>query len=372
MKSLRIAAFGCRHFPPVDGSAGEDKFAYELYPRIARLGHQVYVFTRTYERKQSRKRDKIKGVNTYCIRTIRKSGYDTLIHSFLCTFNIIINDVADIIHIHNGGNSIWAFFLRIFGKKVYVSQDGVDWKREKWPWFGKIYLKISSIFTAYFPNQVIFDNIYAKKYFGNKFKKHFSMIEYGAGVSENFNQSNILNKLGIYSGEYVLFVGRFIPDKGVHYLIQAFNDLNIDMKLVLVGGSPNTNEYEKYIKTLVHNDPRIMFPGFIYGGHINKLIKDAYLYVQPSDVEGLSPVILQVMGLGTPLICSDIPENKYIVQDDAMLFNKSDINSLKNVLIYAFNNPMEIQRKANIGQTRILKEYNWDSVAAKYIEIFHI
>ena len=368
---LRIAAFGCRYLPPKDGSAGEDKFSSELYPRIVKLGHSVVVYTRVYT-KQKNKKQNYKGVTIIALKTVRKSGFDTFLHSLKATVHILVHNTGDIIHIHNGGNSIWAFFLRIFGKKVYISQDGIDWKREKWPWFGKLYLRLSSLFTAYFPNKVIFDNIYAKNCFENKFKKHFSMIEYGADVKVKGNQSNILDKLGLSSGEYILFVGRFIPDKGVHYLIQAFKKTDIVMKLVLVGGSPNTNEYENYIKSLVDNDLRIIFPGFIYGDDVNVLIEGAYLYVQPSDVEGLSPVILQVMGLGTPLICSDIPENKYIVQDDAMLFNKSDINSLKNMLIYALNNPLEIERKTKIGKTRILHEYNWDSVSTKYEKIFQL
>jgi len=366
---MRIAAFGCRFFPPKAGSAGEDKFAFELYPRIANLGHNVSVFTRTYELRQSGKRDKILNVKTYSKWTIRKSGFDTLIHSFLCTFNIIINDLADIIHIHNGGNSIWAFFLRIFGKTVIISQDGIDWKREKWSWYGKLYLYISTFITAYIPNRVIFDNIFSKKYFEEKFNKRFDFIPYGSEVSLQSNDLSVLDDIGIKTGEYFLFVGRFIPDKGLHYLIQAFEQIITNKKLVLVGGSPHESEYEQKIKST--SDSRIIFPGYIYGDDVNVLIDNAYAYIQPSDVEGLSPVILQVMGLGTPLLCSDIPENKYIVKDDAVIFQKGDIKSLREKIEYLLCNGEIIRQLASSGQKRIISEYNWDHIVNQYLRIFN-
>ena len=103
-------------------------------------------------------------------------------HSFKCTWHIIVHNTADIVHIQNGGNSIWALPLRFFGKKVFISQDGVDWKREKWPWYGKLYLKISSYLTAKLPNQVIFDNVIAKRLFEQKFKKQFEFIPFGSEI----------------------------------------------------------------------------------------------------------------------------------------------------------------------------------------------
>jgi len=368
-KKLRIAAFGCRHLPPKDGSAGEDKFAVELYPRIAELGHQVIVYTRIYSTNISVK-GKYKNVCTIGLRTVRNSGLDTLLHSFLCTFHIILNNTADIVHIHNGGNSIWALMLRLFGKKVVVSQDGVDWKRDKWPWYGKLYLKLSSFITAYLPNEVVFDNVFAKDIFEKKFNKKYKMIEYGTNFIDHDIQSSILSKFGLQPYEYFLFIGRFIPDKGVHYLIEAFKKIKTNKKLILVGGSPNKDNYEFYLKHLAENNSQIIFTGFIYGDDVNKLIQNAYVYIQPSDVEGLSPVILQVMGIGTPLICSNIQENLYIVKDDAVHFKKGNASSLAEKLNYVQQHPLEINKKAKYGQSRIRKEYNWDSVTQKYIKIF--
>lgn len=129
---LRIAAFGFRSIPMREGCAGADKFAMELYPRLVKLGHEVIGYNRLYSG-QKPLTSEYKGIRLKYFKTIRKMGFDTLLHSFKCTCDIIFKNTADIVHIQNGGNSIWAIFLRLADKKVFLSQDGIDWERDKWP-----------------------------------------------------------------------------------------------------------------------------------------------------------------------------------------------------------------------------------------------
>ena len=187
------------------------------------------------------------------------------------------------------------FFSTYFWENSYYQSGWSRLKRDKWSWYGKLYLYFSSILTAYCPNFIVFDNIYSKELFENKFHKHFDFIPYGSEVTLQSYKSSILDDIGIKTGEYFLFVGRFIPDKGLHYLIQAFEQIITNKKLVLVGGSPHESEYEQKIKST--SDSRIIFPGYIYGDDVNVLIDNAYAYIQPSDVEGLSPVICRLWGL---------------------------------------------------------------------------
>jgi glycosyltransferase involved in cell wall biosynthesis len=284
------------------------------------------------------------------------------------TWHIISHNSADVVHIHNGGNSIWALPLRLCRKKVFISQDGIDWKRDKWPWYGKIFLYCSAFITAHVAHEVIFDNIFAQKYYSSKFKKCFKYIPYGSEVVVPDHSTGILKKLELTPGEYFLFVGRFIPDKGVHYLIKAFEQLTTKKKLVLVGGSPNPSEYEKSLRE-TKND-RIIFPGYIYGESTLELMRYAYLYVQPSDVEGQSPVILTVMGLGTPLLCSDIPENLFVIRDHALKFVQGNIQSLKEQLEYAILHPEILNGLALSGRTHILTNYSWEKTVHEHIETF--
>ena len=205
---MRIAAFGFRSLPPEKGAAGADKFALELFPRIVARGHTVVAYNRRYPDAFIDIAE-YKGVKIKAIKTIRKAGFDTLLHSFKCTMDIIFNNTADIVHIQNGGNSIWALPLRLFGKKVFISQDGVDWKRDKWVWYAKAYLRMSAYITAHFPNQVIFDNVIAKKLFEDRFKKTYKFIPFGSEVNYPVNSEEALKKFNLQKGEYYLFVGRF-------------------------------------------------------------------------------------------------------------------------------------------------------------------
>jgi glycosyltransferase involved in cell wall biosynthesis len=364
---MRIAAFGFRSIPPANGAAGADKFALELFPRLVKRGHTVTAYNRRYP-DVFVDVSEYKGVKIKTFTTTSKKGFDTLLHSLKCTFDIIFNNTADVVHIQNGGNSIWALPLRLFGKKVFISQDGVDWKRDKWPWYGKAYLKLSAYLTAHLPNEVIFDNVIAKKIFEEKFNKTFKFIPFGSEVEAGDTSTDILQKLGLQKGEYYLFVGRFIPDKGLHYLIPAFRNAHTDKKLVLIGGSPNPSSYEKQIMDM--GNEQVIYPGYVYGDQVNVLMSNAYCYIQPSDVEGLSPVVLTVMGLNVPMIVSDIEENEYAVLDTARKFKKGNISSLTDEINFCECNYPEMLSLAQNAYERALSVFNWETVTDDHVKVF--
>ncbi len=364
---MRIAAFGFRSIPPAKGAAGADKFAIELFPRLVARGHQVVAYNRRYADVFVDVND-YKGVKIKTIKTTSKKGFDTLWHSFRSTFDIIFHNTADVVHIQNGGNSIWALPLRLFGKKVFISQDGVDWKRDKWPWYGKLYLRFSAFITAHLPNEVIFDNVIAKKLFEDKFGKQFKFIPFGSEIESFEEDRDVLQKNNLQKGGYYLFIGRFIPDKGLHYLIPAFINSKTSKKLVMIGGSPNPSPYEKQLQDMANS--QVLFPGYIYGNEVNTLISNAYCYIQPSDVEGLSPIVLTVMGLNVPLIVSNIEENEYAVLDTARMFKKGNIVSLTEEINYCEAHYPEMLSLAKKAQQRALSIFNWEKVADEHVDVF--
>jgi glycosyltransferase involved in cell wall biosynthesis len=366
-KMLRIAGFGFRTIPPTKGAAGADKFAMELFPRLVNRGHSVVAYNRKYKDAYIDVTE-YKGVKVKTFKTIQTKGFDTFLHSFKCTLDIIVRNTADIVHIQNGGNSIWALPLRLFGKKVFISQDGIDWKRDKWPWYGKIYLKLSSNTSAYLANEIIFDNVIAKRFFEEKFNKQFKFIPFGSEVEPVTEDNSILDKYGLQKDGYYLFVGRFIPDKGLHYLIPAFMKSKSGKKLVLVGGSPNPSPYEQELIDQANGN--IVFAGYVYGADVTRLMLNCYCYIQPSDIEGLSPVVLSVMGLGVPLIVSNIEENEYAVKDAATKFIQGDIVSLTEKINFAEDNHPNMLQLAVQAKERALKEFNWDKVTEEHIQVF--
>lgn len=363
----KIAAFGFRSIPPQAGCAGADKFAEELFTRLVQRGFEVTAYNRVYGASRQLM-SSYKGIKLVNLKTVNATGFDTLLHSFRACWHIITRNTGDIIHIQNGGNSIWAIPLRMFGKRVFISQDGVDWKRDKWQWYGKLYLYLSTFLTARAPNAVVFDNVFAKQMFESRFNKKYDFIPFGSEVSDDNLDTAILDKLGLTPGEYFLFVGRFIPDKGLQYLVPAFEKTHTSKKLVLVGGSPNPSDFEKQIKAT--QDDRIVFPGFVYGRDAHALMKHAYAYVQPSDIEGLSPVILENMGLQTPIICSDIKENIYVVGDTALSFKQASVDDLAEVLGYALGNPHVLKANAIKAKKRALERFSWEAVTDQHIALF--
>jgi glycosyltransferase involved in cell wall biosynthesis len=368
MTVLRIAAFGFRSFPPRPGSAGADKFALELLPRLAKRGHQVIAYNRIYPGAEEDLPKTLNGVEIRSFLTVRRAGFDTLVHSFKVTYDVIAHNRADIVHIQNGGNSIFGAVLRLFGKKTFISQDGLDWQREKWPWYAKVFLRMSSYLTANVHNAVIFDNIYAREKFEKMFNKTFEFIPFGADVTYEPAAEAVLDRLGLRRGDYFLFVGRFIPDKGLHCLVPAFEALPTSKKLVLVGGAPNPSAYDRKIRAT--KDKRILFTGFLYGPEVHALMRNAYAYVQPSAIEGLSPVILEASFLGAPIICSDIPQNTFGISEHGVYFRTGDVDDLTAKLQWALDEPEQLAELAKFASERVATHFSWDSVVDQHVGLF--
>lgn len=368
MHPLRIAAFGFRSYPPRAGSAGADKFAMELLPRLAARGHRVTAYNRLYPGMEAAEPSDTQGVDVLTFRTTSRSGFDTFLHSAKVTYDIIRHDRADVVHIQNGGNSVFGAVLRLFGKKTFLSQDGLDWKRDKWSWYAKVFLWFSSLLTAHVHNAVIFDNIYAREAFETRFKKKYDFIPFGADVKYDEDAERVLQRMGLDRGEYFLFVGRFIPDKGLHWLIPGFEALDTEKKLVLVGGSPNGSAYEDQLKAT--DDPRVVFAGFLYGPEVHALMRNAHAYVQPSAIEGLSPVILEAAYVGAPIVCSDIPQNRYGIAEYGTYFSTGDVDALTETLAWTLNAPEELARRAADGSRHVAKNFSWDTVVDKHVEVF--
>lgn len=365
---MRIATFTFRSVPQRPGCAGVDKVTVELHTRLAARGHRVVAYNRLF-RGEEPLGTAYRGVQTRNFYTpTRKKGFDSIIHSFKVCWDIIRHDTADVVHIHNTGNSPFGLLLRLFGKKVVLSQDGVDWQRGKWPWYGRLYLWLTVFLTAYAPHRIVFDSVFYKADFEQRFGRTYDFIPWGSEVPEHDLDRAILDELGLEPGGYFLFVGRFIPDKGLHYLVPAFERLATDKKLVMVGGAPNPAQYEKDL--MATKDPRILFPGFLFGARNFSLMKYAYAYVQPSDIEGLSPVILENMGLGVPIISSDIPENKFVVADTARLFKRGDVDDLHAQLQWALDHPAEMKANGLRGRERAQREFSWDRCADEYERVF--
>ena len=365
--SRRIAAFGFRSIPPRAGCSGADKFAEELYVRLAARGYRVTGYNRVYDR-EGPAESGYRGVRLIHVRTFRSRGLEALWHSAQVTAHIIRHDTADVVHVQNGGNSIFFPVLRMFGKSVFLTEDGAEWDRGKWPWYARLYLRAMTYLTAHVPNGVIFDNVFVREAFEKRFRRSYHYIPYGSEPQRDEPATDVLARLGLTAGEYFLFVGRFIPEKGLQYLIPAFEQVATGKKLVVVGGANQGVEFARQVTKTA--DPRIVFPGFMYGADVHTLMREAYAYIQPSDLEGLSPAVLESMGLGTPVICSDIRENLFVVGDTAITFRKSDVEDLAAKIRHALTHREDLEQNAERAARRCAEKFSWESVTTQYETVF--
>ena len=181
---------------------------------------------------------------------------------------------------------------------------------------------------------------------------------------------HITAKYGLTKDSYILFLGRLVPEKGIRYLIEAFKHVHTDKKLVIAGGSSDTDSFMKEMEDLAKEDGRILFTGFVQGQMLEELYSNAYIYTLPSDLEGMPLSLLEAMSYGNCCLVSDIPECAEVVEDKALIFRKSDVNALREKLQDACDHPEKIKKYKEQAADFICGKYNWDDVAEETMKLY--
>jgi len=180
----------------------------------------------------------------------------------------------------------------------------------------------------------------------------------------------IAEKYGLKKDSYILFLGRIVPEKGLTYLVNAFKQVKTDKKLVIAGGSSDTEEYMEELKKLSRDDERILYTGFVQGKLLDELYSNAYVYTLPSDLEGMPLSLLEAMSYGNCCLTSDIPECAEVVEDKAVLFHKSDEKDLKNKLQLLCDNEQMVYHYKCGAADFICTKYNWDKVVNETLMLY--
>lgn len=274
----------------------------------------------------------------------------------------------DIVHIYGVGNAIFILFLKLIGTKVVVSADSFDWERDKWGKFAKWFLFNSAKLATKISDAIIVDSKSVQKYYREKFNVETVYIPYGADIGRKADKK-VLEKYGLKENDYILFVGRLIPEKGVHNLIEAFVKLKTSKKLAIIGGDWFTTDYIKLLKEKAKNS-NVSFLGFVYGDECRAIYSGAYLYVQPSLVDGTSPALLTAMGTGNCVLVNSIPENLETIGNAGLSYEKNDVDSLRNKLSELLENEELVKEYRRKSLERIRKVYSWDRVADSIIEVY--
>ena len=359
---MRIAMIGHKRIPSREG--GVEIVVEELSTRLVKIGHRVDVYNRkgnnvANKNIKTKKLKNYKGVNIITIPTINKKGLDALIYSFFASI-VASFKKYDCLHYHAEGSCAMLWIPHLFRKRIVVTIHGLDWQRAKWGGFATKYIKFGEKLAAKYADEIIVLSKGVQKYFKDTYNRDTNFIPNGVNIPE-IKEPNIINeKYNLNGNDYILFLARIVPEKGLHYLIDAYNQIKTDKKLVIAGGASHTNDYYKEIQEKVKGNKNIIMTGFVQGEELEELYSNCFLYCLPSDIEGMPISLLEAMSYGKNCLVSDIEENTQVCGEYGHTFKKGDVQDLKEKLDSLLKEDKLID--ANILKNYVIEEYNWDDI----------
>ena len=371
---LKICMFGQKRIPSREG--GVEVVVEELATRMAQQGHSVTCYNRGGHHVSGSSFDEetlseYKGVRLKTVPTIDKKGLAAVTSSFFAALCSAFG-AYDVVHIHAEGPAAFCWLPKLFGKRVIVTIHGLDWQREKWKGgFGSKYIHLGEKMAAKWADEIVVLNRKEQTYFKETYGRNTVFIPNGVSRPESVQADLIKRKFGLDKDFYLLYLGRLVPEKGEHYLIKAFQQIKTDKKLVIAGGASDTDAYMEELKKLAAGDERILFTGFVQGRMLQELYSNAYVYVLPSDLEGMPLSLLEAMSYGNCCLASDIAECAEVLEDKGVLFQRGSVESLKQKLEELFQHPEQVGRYREEATKYICDKYNWDDVVSKTLLLYY-
>lgn len=370
---MKITMFGHKRIPSREG--GVEIVVEELSTRMAALGHQVVCYNRGGHHVSGREFDGCKyaqyrGVELKQVPTLDKKGLAAVTSSFFAAMRSAFGK-ADVVHIHAEGPAFMCWLPKLMGKRVIVTVHGLDWQREKWKsGFGAKYIRAGEKMAVRWADEIIVLSHNVQRYFLDTYGRKTVYIPNGVTMPEVRNAVKITELFGLNKDEYILFLGRLVPEKGIHYLIDAYRRINTDKKLVIAGGVSDTDDYVHLLQEQSRGDDRILFTGFVQGKVLEELYSNAYLYVLPSDVEGMPLSLLEAMSYGNCCLTSDIEECASVTCDAGVTFKQGNVSDLAGKLEKLCDSPDRVTGYKQRAADHVLRRYNWDEITQKTLELY--
>jgi glycosyltransferase involved in cell wall biosynthesis len=367
---MKIAFIGQKGLPATVG--GVETHVERLALGLAARGHDVTVYARHWYVKRRLK--KYRGVHIIFKKSWATKNFDTISHVFFSSIDACRRNY-DIIHYHGVGPALLSFIPRIFAPRtrVVVTFHSVDRTHMKWSWIAKFFLHLGERAAVSFPHATIAVSETLKKYCRANYGKEVRYIPNGVDRHECVVPRLIKNKWGLTHGSYLLFLSRLVKHKGAHYLIQAFNKLKTNKKLVIAGSSAFTDSYIKELRKLSVDNPRIIFTGELDAETRlwQELFSNAYLFILPSESEGLPIVVLEAMSFGRPVLVSDIPQNLETIQPDyGFRFRNKSVMDLGKKIKYLLTHPKLLERTGRSALENVLTKYSWSTIISEVEDVY--
>ncbi len=371
-KPLKIAMIGHKRIPSREG--GVEIVVDELSTRLVKLGCRVDAYNRYGKHTAGKKFDQRRGryyngIRLITIPTPKSSSLNAIVYSFFSAVRALFGRY-DVIHFHAEGPCIMLLIPKLFGIRIVATIHGLDWQRSKWGNFASRMLKLGEKIAARYADEVIVLSRNMQEYFYENYGRQTHYIPNGITRPQIRKAELIRERYGLKKDGYILFLARIVPEKGLHYLIEAFYRLKTDKKLVIAGGSSHSHAYMEQIREMAAKDERILMTDFVHGQCLEELYSNAYLFVLPSDVEGMALTLLEAMSFGDCCLVSDIKENTEVVEEHAVTFRKGDVEDLKQKLSGLLDAPEQVEAIRRESQDFICSKYNWDDVVAETLKLY--
>jgi glycosyltransferase involved in cell wall biosynthesis len=358
---LHIAFIGGRGV--ISKYSGIETYYEEVGQRLVAMGHKVTVYCRTYFTPAQKEHG---GIRLVRLPTVRSKHLETALHTLLSTIHAMFSE-SDIVHYHALGPALFSFLPRLLGKKTIVTVQGQDWKRKKWGRFAAAVLRLGESASIKFPNTTMTVSRTLQEYYQSRHGAETTYVPNGTTFRQRRRTSQ-LEGWELDSGNYILFLGRFSPEKNCHLLIEAYKKIDTQVRLVLAGGSSYTDDYATQLRN--HGDDRILLLDWISGNALEELLTHAMLFVLPSDIEGLSLALLDAMGARVCVLASDIPENLEVVEGAGFTFRHGDVDDLQSVLELLISDPEMREVAVLAAEQRIREGYLWPQITREIEQVY--
>ena len=371
-KQLNIVMLGHKRIPSREG--GVEIVVEELATRMAAAGHRVTCLNRAGKHVSGKEFDaadleEYKGIRIRKVLTLDKKGLAAMTASVTGAIAAAFGRY-DVVHFHAEGPCAMLWLPKLFGKRCIATIHGLDHQRAKWGKFAKTYIMLGEKCAAKFADEIIVLSKGVQQYFQDTYGRETVFIPNGVTKPEIREAQLITEQYGLKKDDYILFLGRLVPEKGVAYLIDAFKNVRTDKKLVIAGGSSDTAAFAQELKDRAAGDARILFTGFVQGRMLEELYSNAYVYVLPSDLEGMPLSLLEAMSYGNCCVTSDIEECAAVMEEYGATFPKGDVSALVETLQRLCDEPQLVDAYKQQAADYITGKYSWDDVTEKTLELY--
>jgi glycosyltransferase involved in cell wall biosynthesis len=332
----------------------------ELGPRLVKRGFEVTTYCRSHY--TDRRISEHKGVRLVVLPTVRSKYLDTPLHTLLSALHAA-SQPFDAALVVNSANALFVPLLRAAEIPTALNVDGIEKRRSKWGWPGRLVYALSERLATVLPDALVTDARVIADHYRAKYGAASETIVYGVDPAPE-PLGEAVAALGLEPRRYFLYVSRFEPENNPHLVAEAYSKVDGDLPLVMVGGAPYASRYIRGFTTGA--DPRILFPGPIYGRGYRQLLSNALAYVHATEVGGTHPALVEAMGYGLPVVVHDTPENREVAGDCGRYFDATDPTTLADALQAILIAPASARRQGDRAALRARERYSWEGVADSY------